>query len=110
MAGVGEAMRLGADLGLDRSVVIDTLVRGPLGFSVGQKRAMLESGAYQPVTFSLELMRKDLELALTSARRDLPLTAAAARVVGDAVGAGHGGDDYAALAGYLADEAGGARS
>src|SRR5512135_2875083 len=104
MAGVGEALRLGADLGLDRPMVIDALAQGPLGFSVGQKRVMLESGSYAPVAFSLELMRKDLELALAAARRELPLTAAAARVAGEAVGAGHGGDDYTALAGYLEEE------
>lgn len=104
MAGVGEALRLGADLGLDRPTVIDALAQGPLGFSVGQKRVMLESGSYAPVAFSLELLRKDLELALAAARRELPLTAAAARVAGEAVGAGHGGDDYTALAGYLEEE------
>lgn len=51
MAGVGEAMRLGAELSLPQDVVLDALEAGPFGFSVEQKREMLEKGDFQPPTF-----------------------------------------------------------
>jgi 3-hydroxyisobutyrate dehydrogenase len=104
MLGVGEALRLGRDLGLDRSSVLDVLAGGPFGYLVGRRRAMFETDEYQPVQFSLELLGKDLGLALESARVELPATAAAARVTEEAITAGHGADDYGALAGYVADE------
>jgi 3-hydroxyisobutyrate dehydrogenase len=104
MGGVGEALRLGQDLGLDREVLLATLAQGPLGFSVGQKRDMLASGEYGPTAFSLDLMLKDLQIAVDVARHDLPLTAATAAYAQDAITAGHGDDDYTALAGYLASE------
>ena len=104
MGGVAEALRLGHDLGIDRDVLLGTLAQGPLGFSVGQKKDMLASGEFTPTAFSLELMLKDLQIALGVARHDLPLTAATAKYAEDAITAGHGNDDYTALAGYRADE------
>jgi 3-hydroxyisobutyrate dehydrogenase len=104
MGGVGEALRLGHDLGLDREVLLATLAQGPLGFSVGQKRDMLASGDYGPTAFSLDLMLKDLQIAVDVATHDLPLTAATAKYAEDAVSAGHGKDDYTSLAGYFASE------
>jgi 3-hydroxyisobutyrate dehydrogenase len=104
MGGVAEALRLGRDLGIDRDVLLATLGQGPLGFSVNQKKDMLASGDFQPTAFSLDLMLKDLSIALDVAENDLPLTAATAKYAEQAVAAGHGDDDYTALAGYLADE------
>jgi 3-hydroxyisobutyrate dehydrogenase-like beta-hydroxyacid dehydrogenase len=104
MGGVGEALRLAGDLGLDRQQTLDVVAMGPLGFSVNAKRAMLESGEFQPTGFSLDLMAKDLGLALDAADNDLPLTRAARDVAHDALASGHAGDDYAALAGHLAYE------
>src|SRR3954452_17515945 len=104
MGGVGEAPRLGHDLGIDRDVLLATLAQGPFGFSVGQKKDMLASWEYSPTAFSLELMLKDLQLALAAARHDLSLTAATAGYAEEAITAGHGADDYTALAGYLANE------
>lgn len=106
MAGVGEAMRLGADLGLDAGVVLGALEQGPFGFSVKQKRQMLESGDYSETAFSLELLAKDLALAVSSAAAELPVTAAASDEAAAASAAGRGGDDYASLAGYLAGQGG----
>ncbi len=106
MAGVGEAMRLGADLGLDAGVVLGALEQGPFGFSVKQKRQMLESGDYSETAFSLELLAKDLALAVSSAAAELPVTAAASDEAAAATAAGRGGDDYASLAGYLAGQGG----
>jgi len=105
MAGVGEAMRLGAELSLPQDAVLDALEAGPFGFSVKQKRDMLAAGDFSPPTFSLDLMAKDLRVALegagdaaaelTTLRASLDLAEAASK-------AGHGDDDYAAMAGYRA--------
>jgi 3-hydroxyisobutyrate dehydrogenase len=102
MAGIGEAIKVGDDLGLDRNLVLDALEMGPFGFSVKQKRRMLATGDYQPTTFSLDLMAKDLALAIDSASADLPLTSASLEVAREAESAGHGGDDYAVMAGFVA--------
>jgi 3-hydroxyisobutyrate dehydrogenase-like beta-hydroxyacid dehydrogenase len=104
MGGVGEALRLGHDLGLDRELLLTTMAQGPLGFSVSQKKDMLASGEYSPTAFSLELMLKDLQIAIDAARHDLPIADATARYAEEAIKAGHGNDDYTALAGYLANE------
>ena len=104
MGGVGEALRLAGDLGIDRTAALDVVAMGPLGFSVNAKRSMLESGEFAPPGFSLDLMAKDLDLALHAADGDLALTRAALAAARDAVAAGHGGDDYSALAGHLGYE------
>ena len=99
-----EALRLAHDLHLDRSVVLDTLEKGPLGFSVSQKKSMLASGDFEEATFSLDAMIKDLGLALDSAREELPITAATKAIADEASTAGHGDDDYASFAGYFSAE------
>lgn len=104
MGGIGEALRLANDLGLDRSATLDTIAMGPLGKSVETKRAMLDSGEFTPTGFSLDLMAKDLGLALAAADGDLALTRAAYAAARDAVASGHGTDDYASLAGHIGDE------
>lgn len=103
-AGVGEALRLAADLGIDRHVALEALATGPLGATVGSKRTMLEEEEYAPVGFSLDLLAKDLGLVVDAAHGDLPVTESVRAVVQEAIAAGHGEDDYAALAGYLAFE------
>lgn len=104
MGGVAEALRLGRELGIERDVLLATLGQGPLGFSVNQKKDMLASGEYQPTAFSLDLLLKDLSLALDVSPTDLPITAATAQYAEAAIAAGHGDDDYTAFAGYLAFE------
>ncbi|MDQ1630178.1 MAG: 3-hydroxyisobutyrate dehydrogenase [Frankiaceae bacterium] len=104
MGGVAEALRLGRDLHIDSDVLLATLGQGPLGFSVNQKKDMLASGDFQPTAFSLDLLLKDLTIALDVASDDLPLTKATAAYADAAIAAGHGDDDYTALAGYFAFE------
>jgi 3-hydroxyisobutyrate dehydrogenase len=105
MGGIGEALRLARDLGLDRTDALDVIATGPLGASVSTKRAMLDSGEFQPTGFSLDLMAKDLDLALRAGGDgDLALTRAALEAAREAVSAGHGDDDYAALAGHIGYE------
>lgn len=104
MGGIGEALRLAGDLGLDPKDALDVVAMGPLGKSVTTKRAMLDSGEFQPVGFSLDLMAKDLDLALHAADNDLALTRAALAAARDAIASGHGTDDYASLAGHIGYE------
>jgi 3-hydroxyisobutyrate dehydrogenase len=104
MGGVGEALRLAGDLGVDRTAALDVIGTGPLGVSVNTKRAMLDSGEFTPTGFSLDLMAKDLALAVTAADGDLALTRAALNAAREAVAAGHGSDDYASLAGHIGYE------
>ena len=104
MGGVGEALRLAADLGVDRRDALDVVAMGPLGMSVNSKRTMLDSGEFTPVGFSLDLMAKDLDLALHAADGDLALTRMALAAARDAIASGHGMDDYASLAGHIGYE------
>jgi 3-hydroxyisobutyrate dehydrogenase len=99
MAGVGEALALAADLSLDRETVLDTLEAGPFGWSIKQKRKMLSNGDYSPTAFSLDLMAKDLKAALANADDELPVLSATLRRAAESIEAGHGDEDYAALAG-----------
>ena len=102
VAGMGEALRLGNDLHLERSVVLDALEAGPFGWTIKQKRPMLESGTFTPASFSLDLMSKDLKAALDNASSELPLLSAAQDLAIRAIEDGRGDQDYAAMAGYEA--------
>jgi len=104
MAGVGECLRLGHDLALDQAETLDVLAGGPCGWTLQQKREQLAAQEYEPATFALEAMTKDVRLAVEAAVHDLRVAAATLAAADDAVTAGHGSDDYAALAGYLAFE------
>lgn len=101
-AGVGESLRLGRELGLDRDVLLDVLSMTAYGWYLAQKRPMLQAGDFSGTTFSLDLMAKDLDLAV-SAGGDLPVTAACLAAARAALAA-HAGEDYAALSAYVADE------
>jgi 3-hydroxyisobutyrate dehydrogenase len=104
MGGIGEALRLAGDLGVDRTTTLDVIAMGPLGVSVNTKRRMLEGGEFTPTGFSLDLMAKDLDLALHAADGDLALTRMALAAARDAIASGHGEDDYASLAGHIGYE------
>lgn len=99
-AGVGEALRLGDELGLDRSTLLDVLGATAYGWYLGQKRPMLDTDDFAATTFSLDLMAKDLDLAV-SAGAELPVTAACLDAARSAL-AEHAGEDYAAMTAHLA--------
>jgi 3-hydroxyisobutyrate dehydrogenase len=104
-AGLGEALRLAGELGLDRDSVLDVLSGGPYAFTIGQKRAMVDAGDFSATTFSVDLMAKDLDLAVRTARdAKLDVTRAALDAARRTIDAGHSGDDYAAMIGHIADE------
>ena len=102
IAGIGEALRLGAELGLERPALLDVLGGGALGWMVGAKRPMLDADDYSGTTFSLELMAKDLRLAVEAAGGGLDVTEAVLAAAQAALDAGHAGEDFAAIAGHLA--------
>lgn len=101
ITGVGEALRLASDLGVEPGTLLDAMAAGPFGWTLGQKRPMLEAGDYSPTSFSVDLLAKDLALAVDAAHEELPATAAALAATRAAAAAGHGNDDYAAVAGFL---------
>ena len=98
IAGVGEALSLGADLEIDRKVLLDALEAGPFGWTVKQKRQMLETGSFTPPAFTVDLLGKDLRVALQAAADELPLAAASLAAAEATSEAGLGGDDYSAIA------------
>lgn len=100
-AGVGESLRLGRELGLDRDALLDALGTTAYGWYLSQKRPMLDAGDFSGTTFSLDLMAKDLALAV-DAGGDLPLTSACLDAARAALAA-HAGEDYAAMTAWLAD-------
>jgi 3-hydroxyisobutyrate dehydrogenase len=103
-AGLGESLRLGRDLGLERELLLKVLSQTAYGWYLGQKSPMIESGDYTGTTFSLDLMEKDLHLAIAASDSELRVTTACHDLAHRALDAGHSGEDYAALTGYLADE------
>lgn len=105
-AGLGEALRLGRDLGLDRGLLLDVLGGSAYSWTLGQKRRMLDADDYSGTEFSLDLMAKDLDLMVRAAggQTDLLVTRGALQHAEDALQAGHAGEDYAALIAHVADE------
>ena len=69
-AGLGESLRLGRELGLDRELLLEVLGATGYGWFLGQKRSMLDSGDFSATTFSVDLMAKDLRLAVEAAHGD----------------------------------------
>ena len=103
-AGLGESLRLGRDLGLDRDLLLLVLSQTAYGWFLNQKLPMVQSGDYSGTTFSLDLMAKDLALAVAAADSDLEVTRAALDQARRTVDAGHSGEDYASITGHVADE------
>ena len=79
---IAETLVLAERSGIARSAAYDVLAAGALASPyVGYKRAAFEDPDHQPVAFSIELMRKDVRLALELAERaglDLPAGRSAA--------------------------------
>jgi 3-hydroxyisobutyrate dehydrogenase len=103
-AGVGESLRLGRDLGLDREVLLTVLQMTAYGWFLNQKAPMVRAGDFSQTSFSLDLMAKDLLLAVRAADSDLSVTRAALEQAQRALDAGHSGEDYSAVTGHVADE------
>jgi 3-hydroxyisobutyrate dehydrogenase-like beta-hydroxyacid dehydrogenase len=99
IAAFGEALALGDDFGLERSVVLDVLGDTPIASTVEAKRANVESGNY-PANFKLSLALKDLNLVVQIAGqsgRRLDLAEASRDWLQQAAEAGAGDLDYSAV-------------
>ncbi|MCB4376662.1 MULTISPECIES: NAD(P)-dependent oxidoreductase [unclassified Synechococcus] len=99
-AAVAEAVALGQRLDLPMPMVVDALKNGAAGSWALEHRstAMLE-GSY-PLGFRLSLHRKDLGIALDTARAvklDLPVTTLVEQLELDLINGGHGDEDVSAL-------------
>jgi 3-hydroxyisobutyrate dehydrogenase-like beta-hydroxyacid dehydrogenase len=103
--GLGEALQLARAAGVSAEefvkVVTSTSLAAPAYKSYG--RLMVER-AYEPAQFDMVLGLKDVELALATARQHgvpLPTAELIRDNLIDAIAAGHGHQDWAALAEYL---------
>ncbi|GAC1611530.1 MAG: NAD(P)-binding domain-containing protein [Mycobacteriales bacterium] len=104
-AGLGEALRLAAELDLDRDLVLDVLATGAYAWTIKQKRSMIDSGDASHTQFSVDLLTKDLALAVAAAGGvALDVTSAAMTAGQRSIDAGHSGEDYAAIVSHLAEE------
>ncbi|HLJ60755.1 MAG TPA: NAD(P)-dependent oxidoreductase [bacterium] len=110
LAMIGEAFALGVRCGADPATLYN-VIKDSSGYSRmmdARLPGFLLEGSFQP-GFKLDLMKKDVNLALDSARAQgvpLLLTSIVGQVFSAASGAGKGDADFAAAAQYLAGLAG----
>ena len=106
---VGEAFALGVRCGADPATLYE-VIKDSSGYSrmMEARMPMLRSGAFDP-GFKLDLMKKDVNLALDSARAEgvpMLLGSVAGQLLSAASAAGNGSADFAIAAQFLADLAG----
>jgi 3-hydroxyisobutyrate dehydrogenase-like beta-hydroxyacid dehydrogenase len=101
LASLAEAVSLGVDAGLDRDTLLELLQQSPFTSPVMSFRApAMRQRRYQPPSFRLSLMGKDLALAVDAAAahgREVPVVAEAARRFAEAAATGLGDLDAAAI-------------
>lgn len=102
-----ETVLLGEAMGLDRDFLLKALSGLPvIAPFVGMKTEMIKSNDYADAAFPLELMHKDLHLAVQTAYEvDQPvfLASMARELYGQAKQSGRGREDFAGIHGYLAE-------
>lgn len=100
MVAFSEATKLGEALGLDRQMLLDALIGGPVTAPyLAGERGNFESNEYE-AAFPLKHMTKDLHLALLSAYEAgaaLPSAAVAKEIFAAARETGRGDEDFSAL-------------
>jgi 2-hydroxymethylglutarate dehydrogenase len=107
---IGEAFALGSRCGADPATLYD-VIKTSSGYSKMMDLRLpgfLLDGTF-PVGFRLDLMKKDVALAMESARAlnvQLALTPVVDRLFAAASAAGNGDADFSAAAQYVADEIG----
>ena len=107
---IGEAFALGVKCGADPKVLYE-VIKVSSGYSKMMDLRLpdfLLAARFEP-GFKLDLMKKDINLAVDSAKATgvpLTLTAEAARIFAAASAAGLGGADFSAAAQFLAEMAG----
>jgi 3-hydroxyisobutyrate dehydrogenase-like beta-hydroxyacid dehydrogenase len=106
---LSEALVLAEKAGVERTAAYEVFAASAVAAPfVLYKRAAYEHADDTPVAFSLDLVAKDLDLALDlAAQAGVTMEQAAVnrRVVGEAVAAGLGDHDLSALAAFLRGDA-----
>jgi 3-hydroxyisobutyrate dehydrogenase len=106
MAAVAEGYVLGRVLGLQAGDALGVLEAASVGGqTVARKRQKMESGDYGEAGFRLNLMHKDLRLAVEAARAaraGLPVAERVAELYAGAKGRGLADLDYSAVVAYVA--------
>jgi 3-hydroxyisobutyrate dehydrogenase-like beta-hydroxyacid dehydrogenase len=104
-----EAMVLGMKAGLDPETIVKVIASGAGTSRVFELRApLMASGEYAP-TMKIDIWQKDMAIIGDFAKAlgvPVPTFAASAPVYDQAQAAGHGGDDTAAVAEIIAQQAG----
>ena len=102
---MGEAFALGVRCGADPAVLVNVIKDSSGGSKMLDSRAgFLLDGSFAP-GFRLDLMKKDLNLGIDSARAErvpLLLGAMASQIFSAASGVGRGDEDFSAAAAHLA--------
>jgi len=107
---IGEAFALGIKNGADPDVLYQ-VIQSSSGYSKMMDLRLpgfLFEGSFEP-GFKLDLMKKDVNLAVESAKASstpILLTSAVAQVFAAASAAGKGSEDFSAAAQFLADQGG----
>ncbi len=100
ITGIGECLRLADALGVGEAQALDVLALGPFGWMLAGKRPMIVADDFSAVTFAVDAMTKDLNLALDAAggAGSIPVIATAAEHGEALLQAERGSEDFAAIA------------
>ena len=97
---LAETIALARATGVDPSQFLEVIEGGPLDLPYAQMKGQMMIEEEFPTSFSANLARKDANLVLQAAEANglrLPLTQAAAEHFDEAISAGHGEEDMAAI-------------
>lgn len=99
MAAFAEALALAVHLGVPQKEAADWLLQGSPYLRFKYDYFLATGGT--PAQFTASLMKKDFDLALAAAGRELPAAAGAASDVAQAAAGGHGDEDVTWIIGVL---------
>lgn len=100
LGALAETVSLARALDVDPSKFLEVIDGGPLGVPYAQMKGQMMIEEEFPTSFSANLARKDVGLVLEAAEAQglrLPLSEAAATHFDEAINAGHGEEDMAAI-------------
>ncbi len=100
LGALAETISFAEALGVDPNRFLELIEGGPLGVPYAQMKGQMMIEEEFPTSFSANLARKDANLVLQAAEANglrLPLTEAAAEHFDEAINAGHGEEDMAAI-------------
>ncbi len=100
LSALAETISFAEALGVDPNQFLEVIDGGPLGVPYAQMKGQMMIEEEFPTSFSANLARKDANLVLQAAEANglrLSLTEAAAQHFDEAINAGHGEEDMAAI-------------